>query len=129
MESPYFFKTFELVKSDTLWIHLGTTTTRALPHCCLAINDWLNGKVNWHYSSRLVSQQSCAIHFLKILWYSTDWTPQKIQQPLFIHVCHSEIGKRCYRIYPQEKPIWIINTFYNEAIDKNEGGKKKFVTV
>lgn len=41
-------------------------------------------------------------------------------------MCHSESGRWCYRINPQEKPIWIIYTFYNEDIDqKNKTNKSK----
>lgn len=35
-------------------------------------------------------------------------------------MCHSESGRWCYRINPQEKPIWIIYTFYNEDIDQKK---------
>lgn len=39
-------------------------------------------------------------------------------------MCHSESGRWCYRINPQEKPIWIIYTFYNEDMDQNNKKRK-----
>lgn len=45
-------------------------------------------------------------------------------------MCHSESGRWCYRINPQEKPIWIIYTFYNEDMDqKTKANKSKKIKL